>query len=190
MADLLVVTGPPGAGKSTVAGLVAGLVGRPVGQEPDDVALVPGDLFFSFRQRGGLPPWLPAAHEQNAVGIRAAAATAGLFAASGATVVYDGVVGPWFLPLFAAEVARQGLAPARHLHYAVLLPSLGDCRRRVAGRAGHGFTDDDATARMHHEFASAEVPPRHVLADPRGAPADVAALVLDRYAAGFLRYAG
>jgi hypothetical protein len=179
VADVVVVTGPPGAGKSTVADLVA--------ERLDDAALVPGDLFFSFRRRGAIPPWLPEAHEQNLVSLRAAAAAVGVLAAGGCTVVYDGVLGPWFLPQFAAELARQGLAPQADLHYAVLLPSIDECRQRVAGRAGHGFTDDDATSRMHHEFVDAEVARRHVLVDPPGPPPDVARLVIDRYASGLLR---
>ena len=64
--DLLVVTGPPGAGKSTVARAVSGLF------EPS--ALVAGDQFFAFIDRGYIPPWTAAAHRQNETVIRAAAA--------------------------------------------------------------------------------------------------------------------
>ena len=49
--ELLVVTGPPGAGKSTVA---ARLVER---RSPS--ALVEGDAFFAFLRRGRIDPWLP-----------------------------------------------------------------------------------------------------------------------------------
>ncbi len=181
MADLLVVTGPPGSGKSTVAALVVDAF------EP--AVLVPGDVFFSFWRRGGIPPWLPEAHAPNTVAITAAAAAAGTFAAGGYAVVYDGVLGPWFLPQFADHVARHGVRVGAQLHYAVLLPSVQVCRRRVAGRPGHGFTDDDATVRMHHEFATAEVAARHLVAEPPDDPAEVAQVVLERYAAGELRVA-
>jgi predicted ABC-type ATPase len=183
VADLLVVTGPPGAGKSTVAELVLASF--------TTAALVPGDLFFSFR-RGGPAPWLPEADEDNAVALRAAAAAAGTFAAAACQVVYDGVVGPWFMRLFADEVSGRGVRVPGELHYVVLLPSLERCRHRVADRAGHAFTDAAATARMHAEFAAADVDPRHLLADPPDAPprapADVARRVLERYASGDLRY--
>ncbi len=179
MADLLVLTGPPGAGKSTVAARVVAAL--PV------AALVPGDTFFAFWARGAIAPWLPEAHEQNAVVLRAAAAAAGALAAGGCPVVYDGVVGPWFLPLFARAASRQGLADD-DLHYAVLLPGLELVRRRVATRAGHGFTDPEATVRMHAEFATAAVDPRHVIADPPDDPSAVARLVLQRWRDGALRH--
>ena len=176
MADLLVISGPPGAGKSTVAALVV--------EAFPTAALVPGDAFFAFWARGAVQPWLEEAHEQNAVVMRAAAAAAGAFVAGGCPVVYDGVLGPWFLPVFGPATGLPAL------HYAVLLPSLERCRQRVARRAGHGFTDSDATARMHAEFAGADVARRHVLADPPDDPADVVRLVLRRYADGALRYQG
>lgn len=57
----------------------------------------------SSRSSPGAPS-LPAARGQNEVVTRAAAAAAGSYAAGGYDTVYDGVVGPWFLPGFAATV--------------------------------------------------------------------------------------
>ena len=171
---LLVVTGPPGAGKSTVAARVVAAHDRAV--------LVEGDRFFAFVARGAVPPWTPAAAEQNGVVLAAAARAAGRFASGGYPVVYDGVLGPWSLPGFVAE---SGLT---HVDYALLLPSEQVCRERVATRAGHGFTDDAATRTMHREFARAQVAERHLLRDLSGEPQDVAAAVLQAQASGSLRW--
>jgi len=171
---LLVVTGPPGAGKSTVARIVA--------HEFDRSVLVDGDAFFAFVERGAIAPWLPESHEQNGVVVRAAAAAAGRFATGGYTTVYDGVLGPWFLPTF---VEATGL---ERLHYALLMPSVDCCVERVATRHDHGFTDEAATRKMHDEFARAEIDARHVLLDPPVDPDDVAAVVLARFADGSLLY--
>ena len=148
----------------------------------DRSALVRGDDFFAFVTAGWVPPWLPESHHQNDVVLQAAASAAGRFVAGGYTVVYDGVLGPWFLPAFAAATGLDGLS------YVVLLPSEEECVARVAGRSGHGFTDAAATRRMHREFAAADIDPRHLLRDPGGAPEAVARLVLDRLDDGALRY--
>ncbi|MFI9487426.1 AAA family ATPase [Promicromonospora sp. NPDC052451] len=140
-ATLLVVTGPPGSGKSTVSAALAEL------WEPS--ALVEGDAFFTFLRRGYVSPWLPGSHAQNDTTTRAAAAAAGTFARGGIHVVYDGVIGPWFLPGFAA---LTGLAA---IDYVVLLPPVETCLHRVATRTGHGFTDLGAARHMHEEFARA-----------------------------------
>jgi cytidylate kinase len=174
VSSLLVVTGPPGAGKSTVAHLVAAAF------EPS--VLLEGDAFFAFLSRGAVQPWLPEAHQQNEVVTEAAAAAAGRYARGGYTTVYDGVVGPWFLPTFAAATGHDSI------DYAILLPSVDRCLERVATRMGHRFADEAATRKMHDEFASAPVERRHVLVDPPDRAEDVAALVLAARAGGSLAY--
>lgn len=174
MVSLVVVTGPPGAGKSTVARALADSFERSV--------LVAGDAFFAFLARGAIAPWLPAAHGQNEVVIRAAAAATGRFVAGGFVTVYDGVLGPWFLADFAAEAALD------HLHYVILLPSVERCVEQVANRVGHGFTDEGATRHMYREFAHADIDRRHVLADLPASPGGTAAEIARRVQAGTLRY--
>ncbi|HEV6952732.1 MAG TPA: hypothetical protein VKY86_05715 [Promicromonospora sp.] len=60
---LLLVTGPPGSGRSTVTAALAEL------WEPS--VLVEGDAFFAFLRRGAISPWLPGVVEA----IRAAVAS-------------------------------------------------------------------------------------------------------------------
>src|SRR5690606_19882527 len=97
--------------------------------------LVAGDDFFGFLARGAIPPWLPESDRQNEVVTQAAGAAAGRFVTGGFQTVYDGVVGPWFLPVFAAATGCDGL------DYVILLPPVERCLERVASRVGHGFTD-------------------------------------------------
>ncbi|MHC1559422.1 AAA family ATPase [Actinomycetospora sp. C-140] len=162
MPELIVVTGPPGAGKSTVARLLSARY--PLS------ALVAGDAVFAFLDQGYRAPWTREAHQQNTVTIEAAAAAAGRFVLGGYTVVFDGIVGPWFLDEF---LAASGLAALR---YAVLLPDVDTCVRRVLGRTGHPFADVDATRHMHGEFARSALDPRHLVSGttpprtPRASP--------------------
>ncbi|MGH9214077.1 MAG: AAA family ATPase [Acidimicrobiales bacterium] len=175
MGSLIVVTGPPGAGKSTVAQVLA--------RAADHSVRVDGDSFFGFLASGALDPWLAASHDQNTVVTKAAAAAAGAFARGGYTTVYDGVVGPWFLSTFAAATHLD------HLDYVILLPSVETCVRRVVTRRDHGFTDEPAARKMHAEFAGAPIGERHVLRDPPQDPAQVAMLIESARAAGKLTHA-
>lgn len=178
---LLVVTGPPGSGKSTVSEALADR------WEPS--VLVEGDAFFRFLRRGMIPPWLPEAHAQNDTTVRAAAAAAGGFAAGGMAVVYDGVIGPWFLPAFAR------LTGLDVIDYVVLLPPVETCLKRVETRTGHGFTDLDAARHMHDDFVHATTPdpgaaspPGVVLTDLPDDVAGVADVIIATMASGRSRY--
>jgi hypothetical protein len=99
-----------------------------------------------------------------------AASAAGNYASGGYLTIYDGVVGPWFLPTFFSETRLQGL------DYVILLPDVESCVRRVDARRGHGFTDESATRKTHAEFVSAWIDGRHVLVDPPDDPEVVALL--------------
>jgi hypothetical protein len=152
--DLLIVSGPPGAGKSAVAAAIADRY------EPS--VLIEGDVFFGFLRRGAIAPWRPEADPQNLVVAAATGAAAGRFAAGPATVVYDGVVGPWHLYGF---LGHAGLVSCS---YAVILPPLEQCLHQVRTRVGHGFTDEGAARHMHGQFAGATIDPRHVFTNPVG----------------------
>ena len=171
---LLVISGPPGAGKSTVARIVADRL------EPS--VLVEDDSFFAFLARGAIAPWLPQADAQNAIVTQAAAAAAGRYAAGGYATAYDGVVGPWFLPTFATATGLD------RIDYVILLPSVDRCVERVRSRQDHGFTDPAAARLMHDAFARADIDRRHLLTDPPDDPHEVADVVLAALAGGRLGY--
>ena len=172
MSELIIVTGPPGAGKSTVSRLVAESFPRS--------ALVSGDVFFRFVIRGYVDPWLTESHGQNVTVTRAAATAAGLYPTGDYTTVFDGMVGPWFLPTFVEYARREAV------HYAVLLPDLDTCLERVRTRDDHGFRDEAATRQMHGSFAAANIESRHVIPDFPGDPQAAANEIVRRLETGAL----
>ena len=173
MGDVIVVTGPPGAGKSAVA--------RQLSKWFDASALVLGDAFFGFLDSGAIDPWREEAHQQNTAVIEAAAAASGRLA-DYCAVVYDGVVGPWFLPAFLVATGRP------YLHYAVLLPPLEVCLHRIEARRGHGFTDLSAAEHMWNDFHAAKISPGHVIDDHGLEPGGIARALAGRIDTGAIRY--
>jgi len=99
--EILIVTGPPGAGKSTMA--------RALVEEFALAVLLQGDWYFERVVRGWIEPWKPPSQHQNAVVTRAMAASAREYARGGYAVVLEGIIGPWFLDTF---VPGAGDAPA------------------------------------------------------------------------------
>ena len=146
--EILILTGPPGSGKTTTAQALAEESGSPkVHLHSDD--------FWHFIKNGSIPPYLPEAHEQNAVVMDVLAGVAEGYAAGGDFVVEDGIIGPWFLQTFKAVTAP--------VHYVVLRPPLDVAILRCQKRGGDTLTDPEPITALHQQFSSLEQLEQHVL---------------------------
>ena len=138
----LVITGPPGAGKTTVARLVAERSdGRSVHLHADD--------FWHHLVQGYVEPWLPESVQQNETVLRAVFAAMTAYASGGYFVVLDGVLGPWNLHLL-----REARPASLDVDYVVLRPSLEIAVSRMQARSGHPLQDETAVTQMHDEFVN------------------------------------
>lgn len=137
--EVLILTGPPGTGKSTIAdALVKSVECLAVHLHCDD--------FWHFIKQGWIAPYLPEAHAQNQVVIEAVASAACRYARGGYFVVVDGIVGPWFLGRFKEILDGP-------LHYVVLRSDLPTTLARAQGRADRALTEVEPIQDLHKQFA-------------------------------------
>lgn len=135
MSAITILTGCPGTGKTTVAGLLANA--KPRGLH------IPADVFYTFPAHP-ISTYRPAALEQNTSIIMAVTETAKSFAGRGYTVMLDGIFGPWFLP-----VMTRATGPLEgSISYVILQAPLETALRRVQARIGH---ERDHVVRQLHE---------------------------------------
>lgn len=137
MSRVVIVSGPPGSGKTSVSALLAKA-------DPRGLHL-PSDLFYDFPAHP-VPPYRAGADAQNAAVIRAVCRAAASFAADGYRVCLDGVFGPWFLPLVSRELEATGTQVA----YVLLEVDLEEALARVRQRSGPDM--DTMVRTMHAAF--------------------------------------
>jgi predicted kinase len=164
---VLILTGPPGVGKTTAAAILTASASAAVHLE--------ADVFFRFIRSGYVDPSEPESHEQNRVVMGIVADAAAAYADGGYLTIVDGIVLPrWFLaPL------REGLEAAGHaVAYAVMRAPLAVCAARLREREG---LDGDAIAveQLCAEFADLGELEGHAV-DVTGKSPDEAAAEVER----------
>lgn len=159
---ILILTGPPGAGKTTAAQNLAADCDSPA------VHLHSDDFWF-FIKKGAIPPYLPESQQQNEVVISVLAQAAFGYAEGGFFVVVDGIIGPWFLGAF-----RQTRLP---LHYIALRPNLDDAITRCRLRGGDTLTDPGPIAALYRQFSDLGDLEKHVIDTAGQTPGQTVAAV-------------
>lgn len=136
-ATIVIVTGPPGAGKTTLSHDMAQ-------QSVVPAVHLHADDFWQSIKSGYIAPYDPQADRQNGVVMAALAQCAQAYAAGGYWVFVDGIIGPWFADIFGAL--------SLDVHYLVLRPSLAECVQRCQDRKPGALSDPQVIGALYRQF--------------------------------------
>jgi len=136
------VTGPPGAGKTTTAEILAARAARGVHAESDS--------FFHAIRAGYIEPWKPESHKQNEDVMRVVASAAADYADAGYFTVVEGIISPrWFFQPLRDALHASGQTVA----YVVLRAPLAVCVARAATRERSRLSSASVVEQIWHDFA-------------------------------------
>jgi predicted kinase len=174
------VSGPPGAGKSSIARRLA--TGS---AEPRAVHLHTDD-FYAYIKKGFVAPWRPESQSQNITVMNALAGAAATYAKDGYEVVADGIVGPWFFDPWRAAATAHDL----DLRYILLMPDEATAVARGTARTEPGaMTDETVIRTMWGHFTTFASDPANVLDTTGQSVEETYAAVQTGLAAGAFRLA-
>jgi len=171
----MVLTGPPGAGKTSAAAILA--------QRFEAGVHLRSDLFFDFVTAGFVEPWRPESQRQNEIVMRTVGEAASSYARGGYFTVVDGIVIP---RRFLATVRDTLAADGHAIAYAVLSAPLATCIERVADREGPELSDPAVVEQLWNEFADLGEYASHAIPVGGSSADDVADRLARRLVAGEL----
>lgn len=175
---IVIVSGAPGAGKSTIARTLARDAPGPLGVH------LHTDDFYAYIRKGYVDPWRREAQAQNVAVMNALAAAAAEYAGGGYEVLVDGIVGPWFFDPWRTQARNHGL----DVRYVVLRPDEAATVARATARTqANAMTDPEVVRFMWRQFLDLGPLEAHAIDTTAEAPAATAAEVARRLDAGELR---
>lgn len=162
--SILLLSGPPGAGKSTVAKeLVASSVGPTV--------CIEGDKFWSFFQQS-----LKTKTFRTMLWSIAAAAMP--CAKAGYETIIDFSIPLWFIDPLRTRFSEM------YFDYVVIRPAEAICAERAAARSEGAITDYSGFREFYADF---DAPKTHLVTDETSSPAALAAIIRQGLAEGRFR---
>ncbi|MFZ1062502.1 MAG: AAA family ATPase [Acidimicrobiales bacterium] len=169
---LLILTGPPGAGKTTASQLVASQFAPSV--------VIEADWFWSTVVNGAIPPWNSEAEHQNIAMLRASLSAAARLSGAGYATILDGVIGPWYMHVVRDELATVQVP----VSYVILRPDLERCldrtvARRRDARHANALAEEGPIRHMYQEFSRLGAFESHALDNTHHDQATTAAELVD-----------